>query len=76
MKFILILQKNFEKRDYKNLYKSISENKIKNVVGIDLPFKRPEGCSLYLSNNGSKNELFKNYKKILNLIEKRKIKVY
>ncbi len=74
--YINTSKKILKKRDYKNLYKSISENKIKNVVGIDLPFKRPEGCSLYLSNNGSKNELFKNYKKILNLIEKRKIKVY
>ena len=28
------------KRNYKNLYKNIIKGKIKNVVGIDLPFKK------------------------------------
>tara|TARA_B100001250_G_C19780990_1_gene781869 strand:+ start:1156 stop:1680 length:525 start_codon:yes stop_codon:yes gene_type:complete len=74
--YIHTSKKILRKRDYKNLYKLILKKKIKNVVGIDLPFKRPSGCSLYLNNNSSKYELFKNYEKILNLIEKRKIKVY
>ena len=42
------------RRDYKNLYKLVSQKKIKNVVGIDMPFNKPKGSNLYLKNNKSK----------------------
>ena len=69
-------KKILKKRDYKNLYKLIQKKKIKNVVGIDLPFKKPKGCDIYLDNNRSKLDLFKNYTKILNLAKKKRIKIY
>tara|TARA_B100000424_G_C22736076_1_gene398736 strand:- start:132 stop:656 length:525 start_codon:yes stop_codon:yes gene_type:complete len=64
------------KRDYKNLYRMVSQKKIQNVVGIDMPFKKPIGCNLYFKNNKSKNELFKNYDKIIKLISKKRIKIF
>ncbi len=69
-------KKILKKRDYKNLYKLIQKKKIKNVVGIDLPFIKPKGCDIYLDNNRSKLDLFKNYEKILNLAKKKRIKIY
>ena len=69
------VKKNLKKRDYKNLYKLIQKKK-KNVVGIDLPFIKPKGCDIYLDNNRSKLDLFKNYTKILNLAKKKRIKIY
>jgi len=64
------------RRDYKNLYKLVSQKKIKNVVGIDMPFNKPKGSNLYLKNNKSKKEFLKNYNKIIKLIEKKKITIY
>ena len=37
------------KRDYKGLYKKALKKKIKNVVGIDLPFKDPKGVDFFLN---------------------------
>jgi len=74
--YIDVPKKILIKRDYKNLYKFISEKKIKNVVGIDLPFKKPSGSTMYLKNDKSKSEFFKNYNKILNLVKKKKIRIY
>ena len=34
-------------------------NKIKNVVGIDLPFSRPLGSFMYIKNDQSKIKYFK-----------------
>ncbi len=74
--YIECKKKILKKRDYKNLYKLVEEKKIKNVVGIDIPFIKPKGCDIYLKNNTSKLDLFKNCKKILNLATKKKIKIY
>ena len=52
-------------RDYKNLYKNALNKKIKNVVGLDIPFKKPKNCKLYLTNNGTKKEFLVNVKKII-----------
>lgn len=64
------------KRDYKSLYKKALNKKIKNVVGVDLPFKKPTNPDLKITNNLSKKNLYNNYSIILKLIKKRKIKVY
>ncbi len=63
-------------RDYKNLYKNISQKKIKDVVGIDIPFNKPKGCNLYLTNNKSKKNLEQKYYKILELLNKKKVKIF
>ena len=43
------------KRDKKSLYKSFFEKKIKNVVGLDIPFLKPENPDLIIN---SSNDLF------------------
>ena len=74
--YISCRKKNLKLRDYKNLYKGISQKKIKNVVGIDIPFKKPFGSDLYLTNNKTKKIFEKNYYKILKLLKKKKIKIF
>ena len=74
--YIETTKKILAQRDYKNLYKLILQKKITNVVGIDLPFKKPSGCDLYLKNNKSRNDFLKNYNKILNLVNKKKKHIY
>ena len=64
------------KRDYKKLYKNALQGKIKNVVGIDLPFNTPRGCNLYVENNLNKNDLYKNIERILIKVIKSKIKIF
>lgn len=64
------------KRDYKSLYKNALKGKIKNVVGVDLPFNKPKGCDLYIENELTKNKLFENVKKIFTKIKKNKIKTF
>ena len=64
------------KRDYKKLYKNAIQGKIKNVVGVDLPFNTPRGCDLHIENNLTKNVLYKNIEQIFKRIEKSKIKIY
>ena len=47
----------FEKlveRDQKNLYKRAIAGKIKNVVGVDIPFIKPKNPDLTVDNSGSK----------------------
>jgi len=39
------------KRDIKNLYKPALDGKIKNVVGVDIPFPEPEKPDLVIDNN-------------------------
>ena len=39
------------KRDIKNLYKPALAGKIKNVVGIDIPFPEPDEPDLTIDNN-------------------------
>lgn len=51
---------NLLKRDYKNLYKNAFKKKIKNVVGVDIPYKQPKDCYMYLKNDFSKKVFLKN----------------
>ena len=51
---------NLIKRDYKSLYKNAFRKKIKNVVGVDIPYKRPTDCYMYLENNLSKKKFLDN----------------
>ena len=64
------------KRDYKGLYKKALKKKIKNVVGIDLPFRHPKKVDLYLENNSSKKDFLKKIKLIFKFFKKKKIKIY
>jgi adenylylsulfate kinase-like enzyme len=69
--------KNLLKRDYKSLYKNFFLGKVNNVVGLDIPFKTPKGCDIYINNNFDKKSfLLINGKKILNEITKKNIKIY
>ena len=63
-------------RDYKGLYKKALSGKIKNVVGVDLPFSDPKKIDLFLSNNGSKKEFLKKVSIIKKFLKKNKIKIY
>tara|TARA_B100000989_G_scaffold77723_1_gene55209 strand:+ start:1535 stop:2044 length:510 start_codon:yes stop_codon:yes gene_type:complete len=64
--FIDAKMSNLIKRDYKKLYSNALSKKIKNVVGIDIKFKRPSGSHIYISNNGS----IKEFKEKIKVIEK------
>lgn len=64
------------KRDYKNLYKNALKGKLRNVVGIDLPFTKPKGCDMYIKNNSTKKNLYSNISKIYRKINKSYIKIY
>ena len=55
------------RRDQKELYSQALKGKIKNVVGIDLPYDKPKQCDLVIDNS-NENELENNVQKILNLI--------
>jgi len=65
-----------KKRDYKGLYHKAIKKKIKNVVGIDLPFIEPKHIDLYLENNGSKKKFLYKTKLINNFLKQKKIKIY
>lgn len=41
-------------RDPKNIYKDFNEGKMKNVVGLDIPFHIPTNPTVTISNDGSK----------------------
>ena len=62
---------NLIKRDYKNLYSRALNKKIKNVVGIDIKFKKPSGSHIYISNNSSVQEFKKKILDIENYIKKK-----
>ena len=63
-------------RDYKKLYSKAINKKIKNVVGIDIPFKYPKKPDFIIQNMSTKFKLFLNYKSILKKIKEKKIKIY
>lgn len=55
------------KRDQKGLYSRAIKKEVKNVVGIDLPFDKPEDCELTIDNSKAEN-LEEKVKKIIKLI--------
>ena len=69
--FIEADMSNLIKRDYKKLYSKALNKKIKNVVGIDIKFKKPSGSHLYIANNGEKNQFKKKIIYIEKYIKKR-----
>ena len=64
--------KSLLKRDYKKLYSKAINKKIKNVVGVDLPFNEPKNSDLYLKNNNEKKIFLKSVDKILRDIKSKK----
>tara|TARA_B100000965_G_scaffold391978_1_gene400934 strand:+ start:220 stop:735 length:516 start_codon:yes stop_codon:yes gene_type:complete len=62
---------NLINRDYKKLYSKALNKKIKNVVGIDIKFKKPSGSHLYISNNTGKKQFLKKIIYIEKYIKKR-----
>ena len=48
---LLFKAKNLLKRDTNDLYKRALKGKIKNVVGVDLKFKKPISSSIVIDNN-------------------------
>jgi adenylylsulfate kinase len=64
--------KSLLKRDYKKLYSKAINKKIKNVVGVDLPFNEPKNSDLYLKNNNEKKIFLKSVDKILRDIKGKK----
>lgn len=63
-------------RDYKKLYSKALSGKIKNVVGVDLPFNEPKNIDLFLENNGSKKSFLEKTRLINKLLKEKKIKIY
>ena len=63
-------------RDIKDLYQRALRRKIKNVVGIDIKFRKPIKPDLVIDNNGSKKQLYKSYSEIINKIKKKNIRLY
>ncbi|MDR1505082.1 MAG: adenylyl-sulfate kinase [Prevotella sp.] len=53
--FIDVSLDNLIKYDKNNLYSGALKGKTKNVIGIDMPFKRPEKCDLIIDNNERKD---------------------
>jgi len=53
------------KRDSKNLYSQALEEKIKNVVGVDIPFDPPESSDMVIDNSQDGIDLDKVAEKIL-----------
>ncbi len=68
--------KNLIKRDYKKLYSRALKRKMKNVVGVDIPFTKPSGSNIYLTNNQSKKAFLSQVKLIDTYIKKNKIKIF
>ncbi len=64
------------KRDYKKLYSKAINKKIKNVVGVDLPFREPKNSDYYLENNNNKKIFLKNINKILTDIKSKNKKFF
>ncbi len=68
--------KNLIKRDYKKLYSKAIKGKIKNVVGVDLPFKKPLGSNIYIKNDSTKKKFLQSIEKIKKYINQNKIEIY
>ena len=63
-------------RDYKKLYSKALSGKIKNVVGVDLPFNEPKNIDLFLDNNDSKKSFLEKTRLINKSLKEKKIKIY
>ena len=68
--------KNLLNRDYKNLYKNALSQKIKNVVGVDIPFKEPKKKDILIENNETKKKFLHKINLINLFLWKKKIKIY
>lgn len=55
-------------RDSKKLYKKYRSGEIKNVVGMDIDFPAPINADLTIINDGSKEKLLENSKKIIEFL--------
>ena len=62
--YLKVSLEKLKERDIKNLYKPASEGKIKNVVGIDIPFPEPANSDLVVDNTKDRT----NYDDIMNQI--------
>jgi adenylylsulfate kinase len=65
-----------KKRDYKKLYSKALSGKIKNVVGVDLPFNEPKNIDLFLENNGSKKNFLEKTRLVNRTLKEKKINIY
>ena len=64
------------RRDYKNLYRDALKKKIKNVVGVDLKFVKPQNSDLEISNSSTKKKLYNNYSTIIKKLKSKKIRIF
>ena len=58
-------------RDPKKLYKNYKSGEIKNVVGMDIDFPAPINADLKIINDGSREKLLDNSKKIVEFLKHR-----
>ena len=59
-----------KKRDYKGLYGKFSDNKIKNVAGMDIEFIPPDSPDLIIKNNGAIDNLLTHVNFLSSLLKK------
>jgi adenylylsulfate kinase len=62
-----------EKRDTNNLYSQAKSGKIKNVVGIDIPFPEPENPDLVIENNIERSDFSSMLEDVLSLKDIKKL---
>ena len=62
-----------EKRDTNNLYFQAKSGKIKNVVGIDIPFPEPENPDLVIENNIERSDFSSMLEEVLSLKDIKKL---
>ena len=60
-----------QKRDKKKIYE-----KKKNIVGIDISYKKPDNCDIYIKNNSNKKYFLNNAKIIDKMIKQKKLTIY
>jgi len=55
--YLKVSLKTVQKRDKNNLYSPALKGKLKNVVGVDIPFPEPKNPDLVIDNNNEKEDL-------------------
>lgn len=55
------------RRDKNNLYLPALEGKVKNVVGVDIPFPEPANCDLIIDNNQDRDDFDELVQKVMSL---------